>query len=436
MNETNGSIKNKSYDVKIEGLIDKLINKFTDLDFLLKNDPVLNQNKELTVSFAQGFSGLCILYAELDYIYPHSGWDQKGHEAIKRTIEEFEHKGTNLLSTFNGLSGLCFAVTSLSKNGERYKKLLDSLHNILLNELEEYIESIKSNLLNQKGINNFSYDVCYGISGIGRYLILLENNPKASRFLKDILEICVDITDDITIKEEKVPGWFTPQTYNSQFETGFFDTGLAHGICGPMNLLSIALKNGYTVDGQLEAIKKISYWLMDKSQLDDGKLFIPNIIPFNNETNSYNKRDAWCYGGPGISRSLFLSGKILGDEKISRFSKDLFNDVMKRNFKEQVNISATFCHGLSGLLHITNIMCQDTPEKELIDYQIKVLEKILNEYDEKLPFGFQDINIINGNILHENKMGLLEGALGILLSLLAYKYKGSASGWDKMFLLN
>ncbi|HHW39231.1 MAG TPA: lanthionine synthetase C family protein [Bacillales bacterium] len=432
------SIVNYNLNNEIKKVSYELAHRFSNLELSIKNDTEINQNRELLLSFAQGISGLCILYGELDSIYPENSWDELGHRVLIQIVEQFEQLGINSLSAFGGLAGLSFSVSTLSRNGTRYKKLLSTLHSLFLDNLDNYLKNF--NPTYNQGMNNYLFDTCYGLAGIGRYLLIMSKNKRVNRLIVQILKIMVRLTKNVTVNGTDVPGWFTSRLYNSQFDIGFFDTGLAHGICGPLNLMSLSLSEGYCVNNQKESVIKITDWLLSKVFEDENGLWIPNTISFQDEINltgyNSNARDAWCYGLPGICRSLFIAGNSLGRLDLIEISKRYFDEVRKRNFKQQLNNSPTFCHGLSGLLHITNIMNKEINDEGLSDYQIRIVREILGYYDEKLPFGFQDINIRNGRVLIENKLGLLEGSIGILLALLAYSNQGSSTGWDKLFLLN
>ncbi|MBB2480862.1 lanthionine synthetase C family protein [Bacillus sp. APMAM] len=417
----------------------ELSNRLYDFDNIILNDMTLNSDSKTLLSFAQGTSGLCVLYGELDLLYPNNGWDEKGHKILLRTLEQFEKNGIDNLSAFSGLTGLCFSILALSKGGTRYKNLFTKLNDIFFYSMEKYLLDLKVNINFDKGINNYLFDVCYGLSGIGGYLLHIKNmDSRSEDLIIDILEIMVQMSSDIIINNEKVPGWFTPSSYNENFDIGFFDTGLAHGICGPLSLLSISYLKGYCVKGQIKAINKIVDWLSIK--VTENGMRIPNIISFDNETkkirDNFSTRDAWCYGLPGISRAIFWGGKALSNSEVIDFSKELFFLLTKRSFEEQLNFSPTFCHGLSGLLYITNIMNNEFNDDEFCDYQIKIAWEIIGYYNEKLPFGFQDYNIREGKLFSENKIGILEGTIGVLLALLAYIKKECKTGWDKLFLLN
>jgi hypothetical protein len=93
---------------------------------------------------------------------------------------------------------------------------------------------------------------------------------------------------------------------------------MAHGIAGPLALLSIASSAGWEVDGQTAAIRAAAQWLLTWQtpgtttwppyitgrELDDGP---PAPAP------AAGRRDAWCYGAPGIGRALTLAGHALPD---------------------------------------------------------------------------------------------------------------------------
>ena len=94
------------------------------------------------------------------------------------------------------------------------------------------------------------YDVISGLSGVGRYLLCISDNPEALKRLKVILKYCISLIQPICINGEHVPGWYiAPENLftnadREKYPQGSFNCGLAHGIAGPLALLSLASQQG------------------------------------------------------------------------------------------------------------------------------------------------------------------------------------------------
>ncbi|MGH3852526.1 MAG: hypothetical protein ACRDR6_03320 [Pseudonocardiaceae bacterium] len=76
-----------------------------------------------------------------------------------------------------------------------------------------------------------------------------------------MLAYLVDLTKPVPAADQaamSVPGWWTSDAPSGQppgaFLDGHADLGMAHGISGPLALLSLAMRHGIIVDGQVAAI--------------------------------------------------------------------------------------------------------------------------------------------------------------------------------------
>lgn len=98
--------------------------------------------------------------------------------------------------------------------------------------------------------------------------------------------------------------------------------GLAHGIPGPICVLSSALIQGIKVKGQERAIEKMANFLLEFSEKEQDSLFWKGIISFEeyqygSPPNAVNfSRDAWCYGRPGVCLALVKAGKALQNTEL------------------------------------------------------------------------------------------------------------------------
>ncbi|CUT95833.1 Epidermin biosynthesis protein EpiC (fragment) [Staphylococcus capitis] len=102
-------------------------------------------------------------------------------------------------------------------------------------------------------------------------------------------------------------------------------------------------------------------------------------------------------------------------------------------------LSPTFCHGLSSHLTILNNVNRYFNIQEVNSYLELIQEKILSHYSFENQFMFYDIELENNQTRYKNKVGLLEGQIGILLSLLDYQATHSIyleKSWKNMFLIS
>lgn len=406
--------KNGNSYIEIEG---KKINRFDEL------------------SLSEGIPSLCILYGELNEQYPEDGWDIKGHEYIKKIGQLLEENPHSMLSMFSGMSGIGLAAVCLSKNGTRYIQFINTINEIIKEGLEEHLNYLKSKF----SVDVYDYDAISGISGVLNYCMLFkdEMNKEINLILQYIVELC----EDKEIMGMMLPGWYikAENQFSKQerkiYKEGCFNLGLSHGVPSLLVNLCNAEKLNIRVKGQYEMIDKISKFLFDfkvDGEEGYGWDYSISLNDYKNRIrNSQNARDAWCYGTPGVAYSLFLAGQILNNKEYMNYAIEAMK-IAGRRLKGAV--SPTFCHGYSGIAYISNKFYELTNINEFKNIAVELSDKIISLYNEENIFNFVDIVYENGKTRCCDSTGLLEGAAGIILTLLAIE-KGRKTPWDTAFSL-
>ncbi|MFU1793601.1 lanthionine synthetase C family protein [Paenibacillus azoreducens] len=407
------------------------------------NISIFGEHPWRDTAFSAGYPGIILLFAELDRQSPEEGWDLIAHQYLLALQEGLQEEGYPNSSMFGGLAGIAFAAYTVSRNGTRYTRFIRNITDLIIEEVSASLKAfVSGELWPGPGISPAFYDVIMGLSGSGRYLLEIANDDdRAYKLVIDILKFMVKLTDPITVDGYCVPGWYVPQRYQfteedkEHFPKGNFNCGLAHGIPGPLVLMSKALQKGIKIDGQVEAIQRICEWLINHAKEDESGLYWPSFVSFEEETandkNSERSRDAWCYGTAGVARALFLAGSILKDEEISRWGIRGYDAIYSRPEKVWNLTGPTFCHGYAGLLYLTLLMAKDTQEERYEGYIERILDPLMDCYDTQAPLGYKDIEIKDGI----DKAGILDGAAGIALVLISLNTAGE-SEWNYPFLIS
>jgi lantibiotic biosynthesis protein len=435
-------------------LVKELASRMRNPDWI-EEQVMANPNRQdlwHPLSLSHGYPGILVLFSTLDKIFPEEGWDQQAHLLVLKIKEALEAGKLGSFSLFGGLAGCCFAIQSASRGKTRYQKLIERLSEQLFNKAGPiYLERLKEKI--DLGLPSHSdlYDPISGVSGIALYALHNRDYPPALSFLAGVLKFCIDFTKEIKIGSYKLPGWYVPRHYQftendkQNYPKGNFNLGLAHGICGILGLLSIALINGVVLDGQREAIEKITRWLIAKSKKTEGISYWMNRVDFEEELlgiepkNMDSSMEGWCYGTPGVSRTLYLAGKALGDKNLEKLALESFLGVFQRIDLKTAFITPTFCHGTAGLLTITGLMARDTASIELKKRVSDLENEVLSHYHSNYQFGFKDreVNLFDRSGLNKvveiDKVGMLDGVTGILLSLISARTQ--YFGWTQPFLI-
>lgn len=446
-------------------LIKAIAYKLKDPDFV--RNTVFYGNKQekrpvawQPVSLSHGYPSVILLMSTLERLFPEESWGIIVHSYILKTKDAIEEGLTSGFSLFSGLAGACFAIRNASMDNTRYQRLLKSLESHLLENLDPfYFKPIKEKLNLKIPVPAELYDVISGLIGIGIYFLSQPSNNLVSEALDQIVRICISLTDDIQIGSNKVPGWYIPSHYQFTeedkrlFPKGNFNLGMAHGASGLVAFLSLVSLQGFKNVNLLQAIDKLAKWIRSKKRVKNNIVYWPNRISYEEEISNCTFQDssmqAWCYGTAGVCRALYLAGKALNCRNMQDEAVDSILNMGEHLSSSQQMKSPTFCHGIAGLLTVAHLMGRDEGHVSLLSLREKLKANLLNFYSAEAPLGFRDHEIILADtlqltnienfadlfysIIQVDKIGILDGSTGVLLTLLCCEL--DISFWAIPFLI-
>ncbi|WP_308294648.1 lanthionine synthetase LanC family protein [Streptomyces sp. JJ66] len=172
---------------------------------------------------------------------------------------------------------------------------------------------------------------------------------------------------------------------------------MAHGIAGPLTVLSLAARQGHFVPGQHEAIEVFARWLdrygghywTTRAHLDAAEPPEPGPA-----------RPSWCYGLPGMARAQQLAALALGDPARRQAAEDALVQTLTEPAQLARITDATLCHGWAGLLTVARAIAADSPTPERF---LPVISDLLRRLAT-------DLNRLS-------KPGFMEGRSGAQLAL-------------------
>lgn len=424
---------------KVSSIINQAIRKiqynFSNPDYLSE---YINSNSfdvsYLNPTLSDGIPGFLFLFSE----FPTYFNEEYIHNYMRKLNNFINGGEINSLSLWTGMSGVAFSTKFLveSSNGN-YLNFLKSLNNLILDNINSYIIDFKEKL-DQKNITSLDFDSIFGLSGITRYLLELHKDQYniVDNLIKEILKLLVDLSYmDINNKPISKEGYNknTEEYLLKKTEYGYLDTGLAHGLCGPLSILSIALEYGLEVPYQKRAIKHLINSLQKMATLDENEIY-----NWNGKIEKFSKNDykvpamyGWCYGLPGIARSIWIGAKSIDSDEYMTYALSLLKQLTSIPIENLKINSPHFCHGYSGILIIYYLMYLDTKDEDFKNFYNKISNKIIEFYEDDNYLSFFNYDYQNNKSLN---IGLLEGTSGIILSLNSVE-SHLRPYWSKPFLL-
>lgn len=429
-------IENNDLKILFEDIIINLIPKLSSYEYICNVLPAEKARiHDINTSLSDGLASLCVLFAELNKIYPNKNYDKIAHKYLALITKTLTENNYIHLSLWGGICGIALSSVCMSDGFSRYKNFLNSINQLIIDLVNEKLEFLK----NVSKLKDKYYDVMYGLAGVANYHMLFLDSKEMIGSLKLIVEYFISLCKDYPIDGIYYPG-FTLNMLDSSFIQNrkskyCINLGLSHGIPGVLLILVKSYMKGIRISGHLKAIQYLKDILFN-SYIINQKCW-PDFIIFYDDPNKVMiekkyARDAWCYGTPGVAYVMLKTAEVLNDDHLKTISVD----AMLNSLKHQSGIiSSTFCHGYAGLLYLSNRFYKDTKIESFNDYQKSLVSKILSFYDRRYVFGFKNIGIMDGQKCQNDDFGLLSGTIGVILSLFAVYYERKTP-WDVAFLLD
>jgi hypothetical protein len=388
------------------------------------------------VSLAQGETGIALICGYLDSCFGGEGWDVAAHQYLQVAAADAQRRGSFGPGLFDGLAGLGFATWFLSRGGTRYGRLLAAIDDALLPHVSAQADRV-SRL--REGASVGEFDVVSGLTGLGAYLLCRPESADATAALDRVLEALVELVRPVA----GAPAWWTPAALMgnadmaAQFPHGNLNCGMAHGIPGPLALMALALAGDRAAPGLAEAVARVATWL-GEHRFDDA--WGPNwpvavaLAADGREAVApacHPARAAWCYGAPGVARSLWLAGRALDRPQWRDLAVEAMRAVYRRPVAARQIDSPTLCHGVAGLLQITARFFNDSGLEVFAAAARALTDQLLELYEPDSLLGFRSLEPEGVEV---DQPGLLDGAPGVALALLGAA-TGVAPSWDRIFLL-
>ncbi|MEV5413392.1 lanthionine synthetase C family protein [Thermopolyspora sp. NPDC052614] len=347
-----------------------------------------------TQDLSEGALGIALLHIE-------RGDLESARCSLSRAVAGGVSAGGNA-SLFHGAPALEFV---LSRTGRVNRDVRTAVDRVVAARLAAARRRQASGVLPHLA----EFDLIRGLAGLGALLLTRDGT---SPLLNEVLDYLVSLRRPIRTQGRELPGWWSDAgPAGERLPGGHGNNGVAHGIAGPLAVLSLAARHGVHVQGQYEAIEVFARWLdkfgrcywITRDQLSD---------PEPPETQV--ARPSWCYGQLGIARTQQLAAVALNDPVRRRAAEDTVVRVLTDRPHLGKITDASLCHGWGGLLTVARAVADDSPTPDRYTTLIENLKGHLAAGLDRL-----------------SKSGFMEGRAGAQLALDGT----NTTGWTRALLI-
>jgi lantibiotic modifying enzyme len=374
------------------------------------------------VSLSDGTAGLAVLCAYLS----RAGLDDDENAA------QFLAHAVNSVSAqqigpslYGGFTGIAWAAAHLQE------QLLDPE-----DDPNEAIDEALKTYLDQSPWQD-DYDLIVGLVGIGVYAI--ERLPHASAV--ECLERVVDRLDEIAERNVNGVTWLTrpdllPEWQRALCPDGYYNLGLAHGVPGVIALLGQICAAGVALQKARPLLDDAVAWLLRQRSIGATQSSFSSWTAPGMEREDC--RLAWCYGDAGVAAALLVAARCVNEGEWEREALALARRAAERKPDSAGVKDAGLCHGSAGLGHIFNRLFQATGEesfRKAARYWLSRTLELRRPAQGIAGFSAYRAATEGQEEQWEDRVGILEGAAGIALVLLAATTEIEPA-WDRMLLVS
>lgn len=399
-----------------------LLQQFTAL--VHGTGPHLGEPSDAGQSLAVGAAGKALLSVERSW---HGSPWRPAHRLIARSTAGEVNAGDSG-GLFLGATAVAFLLSTIPRDMDHlYGHARHTVHQQVTALAHRRADAARLRLRAGSPLAFADYDLFYGLTGIGAYL--LRTDPGGSA-LEHVLEYLVTLTQPRALNGTEVPGWWVHhdplRTHTDRFPGGHANLGAAHGITGPLLLLAKALRRGIEVDGHHDAIHTICDFLGTWRQDTPEGPWWPTYLSWGNLRRRRPGQDrpgrpSWCYGITGLARAGQLAGIALGDTTLQAFYEDALYRALTDPVQLRAVVDAGLCHGWAGVYQTVLHAAEDTQDPRLPQLVHQLARTLVTRARPHTSKG----------------SGLLDGATGtaLALSTLAHN-RPPATGWDACLLID
>ncbi|HSS76932.1 MAG TPA: lanthionine synthetase C family protein [Thermoanaerobaculia bacterium] len=317
----------------------------------------------ISPGLAGGESGLALFFSYLDQARSGEGFDEVAMELLERTISATAENPL-MPSLYSGFSGVAWTLEHLA--GKLYEDVDGE---------EDAGEEVTAALVEHVALTPWQghYDLISGLVGFGVFALERLPRPGGEECLRRVVARLTELAE---LNPRGITWRTGPEIMSEKdaeiFPAGNYNLGVAHGVPGVIALLGLAQRAGVECRPLLDGA--VEWLLAQKLPPDLGSFFGYNVAAGAAPAPS---RVAWCYGDLGISATLMVAARAVGERAWEAEALEIARRSAERSLKESSVIDVGICHGAAGVAHLFNRLHQATGDPALADAARRWIDEAL-----------------------------------------------------------
>jgi lantibiotic biosynthesis protein len=315
----------------------------------------------------------------------------------------------NSLGSFGGLGGFIAGVRALTGVDNGFSRVADDL----VDQTRRLLAGVQ---WRTSAVAWVDYDLFRGPSGL--VLAGASSTGPTESFVpaaRHLARLC----DEPGLEGLRAGTEISPP---SAFNIGRINTGMGHGVAGVASALRHAVETFEDGSDYRPALRRACDWLVEEAYLADRDFITWPPVGRDGARASgvANRRQAWCYGTPGVAWTLWDAGRVLGDASLQVLGEEAmrsFCRVFDADFHFHIYDIAeelAICHGAAGTLAVADAFARHAALREAAELRDELDQYLLERVDQIADIARTD-------------MTLLSGAGGIVSAMLSVR--GGARSW-------
>jgi len=319
------------------------------------------------------------------------------------------------LGSFGGMGGFIAAVHALIAIDNEFAPVFDSL-------IEKTRSLLAAAHWRTSAVAWVDYDLFRGPAGL--VLAGASNSGPTEPFVPAVRHLA-HLCDAPSLERMRAG---TEISEPSAFNIGRINTGMGHGVAGVASALRHAVETLDDGNDYRQALRFACDWLVEEAYLADRDFITwpPVGRDGAKAPRVSDRRQAWCYGTPGVAWTLWDAGRVLENPSLQVLGEEAmrsFCNVFDQDFHYPIydaSEALAICHGAAGTLAVADAFARYAALPEAGELRDRLHQYLLDRID-----AVDDIARTN--------MTTLGGAGGILSVMLSVH--GGSREWLRQIAL-